>query len=194
MTRLPGAIDSARPGCGSNSAHVVVGNDPRARDQEFRAEQVVDGLRGRDHVADRIGRRSCAWCARFPAADARAPDPAPVRIDRARGARRHNPSTISLATGTLTKSGSPLAAARSAKAIFSTSASRWIVSVVPKPMRADVVALEDVQHLRDVHAGGCRRRRTEDLPAAIARPIGARSTVLYQARSLWVMKPPFFSM
>jgi hypothetical protein len=39
-------------------------------------------------------------------------------------------------TGTFTKSGSPLASARSAKAIFSTSASRWSVSTVPKPIFA----------------------------------------------------------
>ena len=31
-----------------------------------------------------------------------------------------------------------------------------------------VVAFEDVQHLRDVHARGGGRRRTDDLPAAIA--------------------------
>ena len=49
--------------------------------------------------------------------------------------------TMSLAdvmrsTGTLTKAGSPLASARSAKAIFSTSAIRCSVSTVPKPIFA----------------------------------------------------------
>ena len=36
-----------------------------------------------------------------------------------------------------------------------------------EPERGDVVAFENIQHLRDVHAGGRGRRRPEDLPAAI---------------------------
>ena len=36
--------------------------------------------------------------------------------------------------------------------------------------RRDVVALQNIQHLRDVHAGGGGRRRPEDLPAAIIGP------------------------
>ena len=39
-----------------------------------------------------------------------------------------------------------------------------------EPHRGDIVALENVQHLHDVHAGGRGRRRAEDFPAAIISP------------------------
>ena len=53
--------------------HVVVRDGAEPGDQDFCAEQIVDGLRGRDHVAEGVGRGHVRGVGAFELLDARAP-------------------------------------------------------------------------------------------------------------------------
>ena len=146
--------------------HVIVRHGAEAGDQDFGAEQIVDGLRGRDHVAERIRRRHVRGVRAFELLHAGAPCLRAGRIDRAaafvgiglRGQPLHrHVDEIGIAAGggaigegDLQDFGEIVDRLRGAEA---------------EPR--DVVAFENVQHLRDVHAGGRGRRRPEDGPAAI---------------------------
>ena len=60
-----------------------------------------------------------------------------------------------------------MAAARSAKAIFSASASKCSVSGRAEAQSADVEAFQNVEHLDDMQRPGGGRRRPGDFEAAI---------------------------
>ena len=63
--------------------HVVVRDRAETGDESLRAEQIVDGLRGGDHVAERIRRRHVRGVRAFELRDAGAPGLRAVRIDDA---------------------------------------------------------------------------------------------------------------
>ena len=89
-----------------------------------------------------------------------------------RAAATADPDFVAVPTARLlSKSYAASRRARSAKAIFRTSASRWRLRPCRSRARR-VVAFEDVQHLRDMHARGGGRRRPDDFPAAILPRIG----------------------
>ena len=70
-------------GTGIVKVHVIVRDGAEAGNQNFRAEQIVDGLRGRDHVAERIRGRHVGGAGAFKLLHARAPSLRAFRIDGA---------------------------------------------------------------------------------------------------------------
>ena len=170
--------------------HVVVRHRAEAGNQELRAEQIVDGLRGRDHVAHRIGRGHVRGVRAFELLHAGAPALRAAGIDRA------------AALAGIVLRGQPL---------------HRHLDEIRIAARGGAIGKGDLQHfgqmmdrlggaephsrrcrsLRECSASArCARRRP---PAAADRGfpsrdslarIGARSTVLYDVRSSRVMKPP----
>ena len=180
VMRLPGATDSAWPGCGSKSAIVLFSSMPVPGTIAVEPNRLLIVCVAATTLPSPSATVTCVVCGEPPARRRR---PARRPCAMSMSARRAAAYSLAIrrATGTSTKAGSPVAAVRSAKAIFSASASRWMPSTVPKPSAGHVEALQHVEDLDQVDAAAGRRRAAGDLEAAIAsrapacaRPCGSR--------------------
>ena len=155
--------------------HVIVRHGTEAWNQDLRPEQVVDGLRGRDHVARCIRRRHMRGVGAFELGDAGAPFLRAGGVDHAAAFRG-----IGLRRQPLHRHVDEIRIAAGGGAIGKGDLQRF--GEVVHRLRGteseagDIVAFENVEHLGDVHAGGRGRRRPQDFPAAI---VGAYRLALH---------------
>jgi len=133
--------------------HIVVRNRAKARSQDFRPEQIVDGLRGRDHVAKTVRDRDVRGVRAFELADGCLPLLRAGRIDRVAPFMR-----VILRGQPLHRNGDVIGIAARGRAVGERDL-HHLGQQMDGLRRAeaeglDVKPFEDVQHLGDMHAGG----------------------------------------
>ena len=153
-------------GTGIIEVHVIVRDGAEAGNQNFGAEQIVDGLGGRDHIAERIRRRHMRRVCAFELRHAGRPALRTVWIDRAAAF-----GGIGLRGQPLDRHVDEVRIAAGGGAVGEGDLEH-LGEIMDRGRRAeaelcDIIAFENVEHLRDVHAGGRGRRRSQNLPAAI---------------------------